>query len=522
MIRYTLIEVLRVFLTQQGYPIDALKLETPAHSHHGDYAISLAFSLAKSLKQSPVLIAKTLASQLNEAPEISCMGTWEALNGFVNCRLNNQWIWDHLQQVSLQKTEYPPVDGSILVEYVSANPTGPLHIGHARWAVFGHVLVTLLKEVGISTVSEFYINDAGNQIELLRASVQAVRLGNPIPENGYHGDYIQVLATQDEDPLLINLAHHKTTLKALGIDFDTWFSETSLRQSGQVESVICRLREKGYLYEQEGALWFASSKWGDDKDRVLVKADGSYTYFAVDLAYHNHKVQRGFGQIINIWGADHHGYVARIRAGLMALFGDGFDDTKRFQVIIGQLVSLYRGGQPVRMSKRTGDMVTLEDVLEDIGSDAMRYFLVEKSADTHLEFDLELAKKKSADNPVFYVQYAHARLANILEKLHLSDVSHLLPCADVPDPWQKEERQLVLSCLHYQDVVWQATTQLAPHYLVQYTHELARQVQLFYETCPLLKASAHDQARRIWIVVSAKHVLAKALSLLGISAPDRM
>ena len=372
-------------------------LELPKQRDHGDFSTNVCFRLAKELRQAPLKIAESYAETLNNYKGLNSRITFSCLNGFLNLKLSDSYVWDLAFSELRQFSDFPAPKDPILLEYVSANPTGPLHIGHGRWAVLGSAIGSLLTATGHTVSHEFYINDAGNQVNKLLDSVKAAKEGTPIPEDGYHGSYIHDLAKSDQDPLEANIEAQRAVLNEIGVHFDTWFSEKSLHDSGKVESGLTFLKEHGFTFEEGGALWFASSRFGDDKDRVLVKADGAYTYFAVDVAYHFDKVQRGYSRLINLFGADHHGYVARIKAAVNAICESHFDDNT-FRVVIGQLVNLVRDGEPVRMSKRTGNMVSLDEVVQEIGSDATRFFLIQKSADTHIEFDLELAKKQNAEN----------------------------------------------------------------------------------------------------------------------------
>ncbi|MSR88041.1 MAG: arginine--tRNA ligase [Candidatus Margulisbacteria bacterium] len=513
MIKKTLEKKLQKIWAECGFPFPTISLELPKNTLYGDYATNIAFSLTKDWRMSPQHAAEKLCDAISTHPEFANSVVFNVQNGFINLRLSDAFLWEQKNQA----TAFPETTDSTLLEYVSANPTGPLHIGHGRWAVLGSTLFNLLSYVGMPVKSEFYINDAGNQIVKFYNSVDAARKKEPIPEDGYHGAYIHDLAASAKDPLQANLDHHKETLFKLGITFDIWFSEKTLHDSGEVVSTIEQLKKAGMTYEKEGALWFSTVQFGDDKDRVLIKADGALTYFAVDIAYHQEKIKRGFSRLINIWGADHHGYVNRVRAGVAALCGKHFLSEAHFHFIIGQLVSLMRGGEPVRMSKRTGDMITLDEVIDEIGSDATRFFLVNKGPDTHIEFDLELAKTKSAENPVYYIQYAHARLSGILKKITQKTDA---PLAN----WELNptERQLLLHCVQMPDVLWEAAQHLVPHRVAHYAFQMARYIHLFYETCPIAQADPKDQEKRLLILVTAQKTLAEALTILGISAPTEM
>jgi arginyl-tRNA synthetase len=515
--------MIRLYLKQQlEKAFDSLDLpgkelvliDLPKNKAHGDFAINIGFRLAPELKEAPQKISADICEALNNAVMFKHNMTFLPASGFVNIHLSDTFLWSLAQHsLSADLAEFPVAKDKILLEYVSANPTGPLHIGHGRWAVLGSAIARVLIETKHHVDTEFYINDAGNQINMFYDSVNAVKEARDVPENGYHGAYIKELAALDTDPLEENVRQQKHSLDLIGVSFDAWFSEKTLHSSGAVDMAIEALKTKGFVFESEGAIWFRSTDFGDDKDRVLIKADGAYTYFAVDVAYHFTKIQRGYTRLINLFGADHHGYVARIRAAVLAL-GDFKQDD--FKIIIGQLVSLMRDGEAVRMSKRTGDMISLEEVIDEIGPDAVRFFLIQKSADSHIEFDLALAKTLSSENPVFYIQYAHARLCSLLRRvegespelttIHLSE----------------SERQLLLSLLSVRDVVWECATTLSPHRLAQYLMDLARNFHHFYESCPILKSEGTVLAQRLKLVKLTRDVLSYGLAILGISAPESM
>ncbi len=510
---------LQPFFEKNGYSQHATMsdwtLEAPRHAAFGHFATNIAFDLAKRLKRSPQQIASEMSDQLNADPQVLIWASAQAVSGFVNLTLSDAFICESFFTLVYHKPRFPRIDGKMLLEYVSANPTGPLHIGHGRWAVIGSVMANLLRYVGADLSTEFYINDAGSQVQKLYASVNAMRKDQPVPEDGYHGHYIRDLAQMSADPVAVILAGQRAVLDKLGVRFDNWFSEKSLYGDALVDRAIVALRKKELAYDLNGAVWFKSTSFGDEKDRVLVKSTGEYTYFAVDVAYHLSKIERGFDDLINIWGADHHGYVQRIRAAVMALGGDRFGADHGFQVILGQMVSLFRDGVPVRMSKRSGDMISLEDVVEEIGVDATRYFLAEKSPDTHLDFDLGLAVQKSNENPVFYIQYAHARMCSILEQAKPEGSASAWDL----DPY---ERAVMLHALLMYDALFQAAVQKIPHRFVHYLATLAKLTHQFYENCPALKAEPDVKNRRLQLVLQLKVLLAECLGVLGISAPVRM
>lgn len=512
MIKDNIRQVLMQSLETLNFVVDGtLLIEKPKHDSHGDFSTNVSFMLTKTLKKSPKYIAELLCDTFNK--EVKGSFRFEPLNGFINIYVSDTWLWDHFVNMA-QKPNFDVGDKKILLEYVSANPTGPLHIGHGRWAVLGSALSNLLGYVGYTVLSEFYVNDAGNQVTLFNESVKAMKEGISIPENGYHGSYIYDLAQQDTDPVKQNMDGQKSILKRVGVDFDCWFSEKTLHDSGEIEQALTSLKNKGFTYISDAALWFKSTEFGDEKDRVLVKADGTYTYFASDIAYHYNKIRRGFNSLINIWGADHHGYVARVKAAVRALLGDQYEVV--FTIMIGQLVSLMREGEPVRMSKRTGEMISFEEVIDEIGVDATRYFLVDKSPDTHVEFDLDLAKKKSSENPVFYIQYAHARICSVFRKIKLESCAVNLVQLD------EKERTLVKHCILFYDDIYEASQQLAPYKVAAYAFNLARCFHHFYEVCPILKGDKEMQAQRLTVLKHVQFVLVECLGILGLSAPESM
>jgi arginyl-tRNA synthetase len=496
---------------------DMVFLEQPKQREHGHFSTNVAFRLSKQLKQAPPVTAEAYCKALNDYDGFKNRIEFSFINGFINLTLTDAFLWELAFSELRSTPDFPAPTDPILLEYVSANPTGPLHVGHGRWAVLGSSIATLLKATGHKVSEEFYINDAGSQIQKLYDSVAAAKAGNEIPEDGYHGDYIYEIAESGKDPLEANIATQREILDQLEVTFDTWYSEKTLHESGKVEAALSHLKSLGVTYEEGGALWFASTRFGDDKDRVLVKADGAYTYFAVDVAYHYDKTQRGFKRMINLFGADHHGYVARIKAAVNALCEADFSD-ETFNVVIGQLVNLVRDGEPVRMSKRSGNMVTLKDVVDEIGPDATRFFLVQKSADTHIEFDLELAKKKSSENPVFYVQYAHARLCSVLKKAGEASVPSYTSISCL----EEKEKELLLTLCKFYDVMWDAALSLQPYKMAQFAFDLARAFHHFYEACPVLKVEGPLQEQRLALCVLTKDILAQSLTLLGVSAPESM
>ncbi|MGV3526047.1 MAG: arginine--tRNA ligase [Candidatus Sericytochromatia bacterium] len=553
-----------------GDHLPEIKLEVPRDTRHGDYATSLALTLAKPARKSPRQIADLLVAELQGDPlfeNIEIAGP-----GFINFRLSWDYLREGLQQIVTADTAFgqqSPVDAHrYLIEFVSANPTGPLHFGHGRWAVLGDCLARLMRTAGYEVATEFYINDTGSQINNLGASVQACYAGllakqgvDVHPEmtelwqayqaekqamvagqvRFYHGPYIQELADAllaqygselQDQPLAffadqakaLILQGQQDELEAFGVHFDEWFPESRLHGEGAIPEALAHLEQAGVTYEQDGALWFRSTDYGDDKDRVLRKKDGSTTYFANDIAYHWNKLRRGYDRLIDLWGADHHGYIARMQASVQAL---GYS-RETLEVLLGQIVHLFRDGEPVRMSKRTGDMVSFGEVFEEVGKDATRYLLMQRSADATLDFDLELAKQQSSDNPVFYVQYAHARICSIFRTAQQSPaLAALVAQLETPD-WralaQPEERALALRLLAYPDELAFAAQFREPHRLAVYAEEVAALFHSFYRQCRVLDENQPAQtASRLALARAARIVVRNLLTgIFGISAPEAM
>lgn len=523
-------------------------LEVPREKRHGDFAANLAMLLARQAKKSPRQIAEILVEHF------PADGTWVksvevAGPGFINFKLDKGWLYQVIPLVLSQGKNYgrTNVGGGmkVQVEFVSANPTGLLHMGNARGAALGDTIANLLDAAGYDVTREYYINDAGNQIEKFGESLEArylQALGQdvPFPEDGYHGedliDTVQAFIALHGDKYLSSPAEERRealvqfalkeklerirqALERFGVKYDVWFSEKSLHDSGAVDRVIKLLQEKGYIYEKDGALWFKSSQFGDEKDEVVVRANGVPTYFAADIAYHVNKFERGFQWVINLWGADHHGHVARMKGAIQAL---GYDPD-RLDVVLMQLVRLYSGGELVRMSKRTGQYVTLDELVEEVGKDAARYFFVMRSADSHLDFDMDLAKSQSSENPVFYVQYAHARICSIMRQAAEAGVT-VPPVEEVNLEVLTEESELELlrKIADFPGLVASAAQALEPHRLTRYAHELASLFHSFYTHCRVLNVEPELSAARMLLVKATQITLHNLLNLLGVSAPERM
>ena len=525
--------------------VPTIELEVPREEEHGDYATNLAMVLSGQASMAPRQIAEIITTDL----DLDIIDDLEVAGpGFINFHLNNNWLYRVIEKISQAGGEYGQTDlgagQKVQIEFVSANPTGPLHVGHSRGAVVGDVLAEIMETAGFDVSREYYINDAGNQLEILGKSV-AIRYQQlfgadvELPEDAYHGDYIeeiaQEIAAEDDKQHLADaeagevdyfrefayqkmLENIRRDLNDFGIEFDNWFSERSLHPDA-IEEVIAELKEQDLVYEEEDALWFKSTDFGDDKDRVVVKSDGSYTYLAPDIAYHKDKYERGFEQAINVWGADHHGYIARVEAVVEAL-GYGKD---WLEVILVQLVNLLRDGETVAMSKRAGDFVTLRDVVDEVGVDAARYFYVMRDTDSHLDFDLELAKEESKDNPVYYIQYAHARICSIEEQL--KDEDYQIPNCDEVDLSElraDSELELIKKLAQYPAEVAQSASSKEPHHIARYAYELATLFHKFYNKCRVLGENEAVSKARITLVEAVKQVLLNVLAILGISAPESM
>jgi arginyl-tRNA synthetase len=495
------------------------KIEYPKDRKFGDYSTPVAMQLTKILKKNPFEIAELIAGEIKKADAYSKVDVVKP--GFINIFLSDKTLFDELSLIIKQKNSYSKPeakDSKIIFEYVSANPTGPLHIGHARWAALGDTLSRMLTWAGYEVYREFYVNDAGVQVENLNKTVNAIRNNLEIPEDGYHGEYVKECLDYNGEPIDYFLTRQKETLSAFRVKFDNYFSEKKeLHDKNLVEKTAALLKEKGLSYENEGATWFKSTDFGDDKDRVLVKTDGKFTYFTPDIAYHKTKIDRGFDRIINFFGADHHGYIKRIKAAVKALS----EREIGFDILIGQLVFLFRNGEPVKLSKRTGNIITLREVMEEIGVDAMRYFLTMRKADTPFDFDLEIAKKSTSDNPVFYIQYAFARINSILrnaeEKGIVSDSNF------TSQKLSDAERDLAVKILKYPEEIVDAANSLEPHRVTNYLYDTATLFHKFYEKCRVIDEENKDITKmRLFIVLAVKECLNTLLGLLGIDAPERM
>ncbi len=521
-------------------------VEIPREKGHGDYATNVAFLLARTARKSPEEIARGLIRSMEPASPLVA-DVRVAAKGFINFVVKEEAFRSELAEILTKGLDafYPDVGAQkrVIIEFVSANPTGPLHIGHGRGAVVGDVLAAILEKTGYRVVREYYVNDAGRQIETLGRSVylrwkELQGAGVDYPKDHYQGEYIREMAhmlldgkvavPEDEGEAVAFMARFaadhvlagiKKDLEDFGVKFDNYYSETNLFENGMVDDSMRVLRERGCLYEEEGALWFRTSTLGDEKDRVIIKSGGEKTYFASDIAYHRDKFLRGFDMAIDIWGADHHGYVERLKAAVEAL-GRDRDDLK---VLLIQFVTLLKDGKPVGMSTRSGQFTTLREVMDEVGSDAARFFFLIRKSDAHLEFDLDLAKKTSSDNPVYYVQYAHARIESIFrtareEGIDLSGIRD----ADVSLLTLPEENDLVKSVLHFFDVVEGSARSLEPHRISFYLIDLVGKFHSYYNKARVLNNEPALTMARLALLMVVQHVIRSGLHLLGVSAPEKM
>lgn len=519
-----------------------IPLERPKNRDHGDYASSIALQLAKVAGKSPRDIATVLQSALAAEPNISKVDI--AGPGFINFTLNRASQAELVNVINQAGKKYG--NGSSLagknfnVEFISANPTGPLHLGHTRWAAVGDVLARILGAAGANVTREFYINDRGVQMDLFGESVRAAALGNPIPEDGYQGDYISDIAKHlvEQDAGILELpeaeqkiqfrerayqwqlADQKRVLETFNTHFDIWFSERSLHESGAVEHGLDELKKKGHVYEADGATWLRTTDFGDDKDRVLLKADGAYTYFTSDTAYYINKRERGYDVCIYLLGADHHGYVGRLKAVAQC----NNDNPDMVEVLIGQLVKIMKNGEEVKLSKRAGTIITLEDIVEEVGVDAARYTLLRYPTDSPMVMDVEVLKSRTNDNPVYYVQYAHARIAALLRNAEELDLK--VGAFNTSELTHEREIELIGTLSDFPIVVNTAAELREAHRIARYLEELAGVYHRFYADCRVLPMGDEKlsdiHVARVNLCAATRQVLDNGLSLLGVSAPERM
>jgi arginyl-tRNA synthetase len=539
------IEALQAEGVLAGQAPDEVVIERPKNKEHGDYATPVALTLAKSAGRPPREIAQVIAERLDEVDGVA--STEVAGPGFINIRLAADAQGAVARGVVETGEGYGRIDmlagRRFNVEFISANPTGPLHLGHTRWAAVGDALARVLAAAGADVATEFYINDRGVQMDRFGASVMAVAQGRPVPEDGYHGAYIADLAARivaehpeflslPEDEQLVafreaayalQLEQQQQVLELFRTHFDVWYSERSLHESGAVERGMARLREEGHVFDLDGATWLRTTDFDDDKDRVLIKADGELTYFASDTAYYVDKRARGFDTAIYLLGADHHGYVNRLRA-VAACAGDDMD--VNVEVLIGQLVKMMRDGEEVKLSKRAGTLITLEELVEEVGVDAARYSLIRYPVDSPLTLDLDLLVQRTNDNPVFYVQYAHARVSSVLR--NAADLGIAWRDADYDPSLLSHEREgeLLRALAEFPAVVASAAELREPHRIPRYLESLATAYHRFYDVCRVLPRGDEDvepiHIARLWLCAATRQVLANGLAMCGVSAPDRM
>lgn len=548
-IEISLKEVLKKAIIDLGYvddyAIDNIVIEIPKDKSHGDYSSNIAMQLTKVLKRNPREIAQgiieTLDKDAGNVDHVEIAGP-----GFINLFLKKDAMTSIIKEVLDEKDNYGKTDHGqgvkYNIEFVSANPTGDLHLGHAKGAAVGDSICRIMSAAGYDVTREYYINDAGNQITNLALSLyarylQALGYEKELPEDGYHGkDIIEIAKRiqEEEGDCFVNIDEKEAIsyfrnigtkhelekiqdiLKEYRVSFDVWFSETSLYENNKVVPTIEKLKEKGYTYESEGALWFKSTEFGDDKDRVLVKSDGSYTYLTPDIAYHMNKLDRGYQYLVDLLGADHHGYINRMKAAIQAL---GYN-ADQLNIDIMQMVRMVENGEVVKMSKRTGNAVTIKDLIEDIGVDAARYFFVSKAASSPFDFDLGLAKSKSNENPVYYAQYAHARMCSILVQAKNAGI-------DVTDHYEllthDKEIELVKHINEFRNEIIESAKLRAPHKIANYIQRLAQLFHSFYNDCYVIDDNNKElSAQRLSLVVASQITLKNALNLIGVEAPEKM
>ncbi len=528
--------------------VPLIEVERPNNPDHGDFATNLPLRLARAARSNPLQLAEAIAARVETGPEIASVAS--APPGFINFRLSDRWLQEQVEVVRSAGDAFGAAQigqgRKVMVEFVSVNPTGPVHVGHTRGAVLGSALANALAAAGYDVTREYYVNDAGSQMEAFYRSVwvryqQALGREAELPDNGYQGDYIadiaaDIIQSEGDRYLELNdaaairgigdvareqmISVISEDLSAIGVDFDNWFSERQLFQDKDYDRAMDRLREGGHLAERSGALWFNSIALGDDRDNVVVRSSGEPTYFASDIAYHFNKFYcRGFERVIDIWGADHQGHVPRMKAAVTAL---GMEP-ENLTVLISQIVTLKRGDETVRASKRTGDFITLRELVDEVGVDACRYFFLARSPSTQMEFDMELATRESSENPVYYVQYAHARNASILKLAAERNIDY--SNGDVTLLDSPYELSLIRTMLRLPELIIQVAENLEPHHLPHYAMELATAFHHFYENCRVVSADAADNditLARLKLVSAAQVAFRRTLTLMGMSAPDRM
>ncbi len=554
-----------------------VRLDHTKDKSHGDFATNVALLLAKQAKTSPLELAKIIVNQLGEAKFIK--KTEIAGPGFINFFLSDESSTSIVNEIIELGEMYGKSEigkgQSILLEYVSANPTGPLHVGHGRGAAYGATVSNLLRNIGYKVDNEYYVNDAGRQMDILTVSIflrylalcgETVRF----PDNGYQGQYINDIAVgifdksgdsfkKSTDIVFKNICKDgleggdkeshideliakakdllggnfqsifrvgiesilsgiKDDLADFGVHFEKWFSEQSLIDSGLSKSCITRLKDSGHIYKKDGALWFETSSYGDEKDRVVVRDNGNHTYFASDIAYHLEKLDRGYNKIINVWGADHHGYIPRVKASIEAL--DHNPD--KLEVLLVQFANLYRGGHKVQMSTRSGSFVTLEDLRKEVGNDAARFFYILRKSEQHMDFDLDLAKSRTNENPVFYIQYAHARICSVFRQVNEKGIKLNLAEADLSLLTEEIEKNILRELSRYKSVIESSAVQYEPHQLAYYLRDLATQFHSYYNACTFILEDQDLTQARLSLIQAAKQILINGLSILGVGSPESM
>jgi arginyl-tRNA synthetase len=529
-----------------GSALPPLLLEPPKQRDFGDLATNVAMLWAKSAKKPPRAIAKAILKNIDDSESILARSEI-AGPGFLNFTFSPKFYFQELRELAVGKgVDLNLGHGQkVQVEFASVNPTGPLHVGHGRVAVIGDVLARLHEATGFTVEREYYVNDAGNQMENLALSIDAryrELFGEQVefPENGYPGEYVKEIAEEIKGQHGDRYLNHdrqaaleffeeyggnallntiRAQLRDFGIVFDSFFSEKDMRERSEVSRAMAELRARGLLYSQGGAEWYRSTQFGDDKDRTVIKSDGELTYFASDIAYHRNKYERHYHKLINVWGADHHGYVPRLRA---AMRGLGYDP-QVLQVVLVQMVQLTRGGEPVRMGKRTGEFVSLEEVLEEVGSDAARFFFLMRKSDSHLDFDLNLAKQQSSENPVFYVQYAHARVASIFEQAGKAGIA-MGDVASVPLERLEllEELELIRKMIQFNDVLEESVRELEPHRMVFYLLDLAGEFHRYYNRQRVISEDSGLTQARLLLIGHLQKTVRRGLEILGVDAPVKM
>jgi len=552
--------------------IDDIKIERTRDQSHGDYACNIAMVLAKQAKTNPRELAATLLENIPESEIIERVEI--AGPGFINFFLTKQSRLNVITNILQAAEAYGRSEfgsgKSILLEFVSANPPGPLHVGHGRGAVYGAVVSDLLEAIGYKVDREYYVNDAGRQMDILTVSIwlrylELCEIKIDFPENAYQGDYIRSIAdklvsdkqrslssdmefpeTKDDPETHIDqliafakmtlgsenyqtildlglheiLAEIREDLADLGVVFDRWFFERSLADDYQIQKCIAKLKDSGFVYEEDGALWFRSTEFGDEKDRVIIRDNGQATYFASDIAYHVEKFSRGYDKAINIWGADHHGYIARVKAALSALD----ENPDALEILLVQFATLYRGTEKLPMSTRSGQFVTLKELLDEVGKDATRFFYILRKSEQHLDFDLELAKSKSNENPVYYIQYAHARICSVLKQVKEKGFTYDAEIGNnnlhiLTDP---SEEKLITSLSRYPEVMHSAATEYEPHQIAYYLRDLANEFHSYYNSCQFIVDADDLRNARLNLISASKQVICNGLGILGVSAPEKM